>query len=120
MRADTNRARHPHGEFHRSVILVVSSIAETLDAIILAARVVIPDRADCDVATRLHDLVVNIVRLAAILSSFLGHEMDHVVIAGEKIDRAVDVEHIHPTSRLDASIPAPYVGVAAVLLLCAD
>src|SRR5438105_15319017 len=102
------------------MVLIVSAIAERLDPPILAARVVVPNGADRNVAAGLYDLIVNVVPLAAVAGSFLGDEMDHIVVALQKIDRAVDVEDVHPTSCIDAPIPAPDVGIAAVLLLRAD
>src|SRR5438105_8701317 len=102
------------------MVLIVSAIAERLDPPILAARVVVPNGADRNVAAGLDDLIVNVVPLAAVAGSFLGDEMDHIVVALQKIDRAVDVEDVHPTPRVDAPVPAPDIGIAADLLLCAD
>src|SRR5438105_3166216 len=102
------------------MVLIVSAIAERLDPPILAARVVVPNGADRNVAAGLDDLIVNVLPLAAVAGSFLGDEMDHIVVALQKIDGAVDVEDVHPTPRVDASIPAPDVGIAAELLLRAD
>ena len=63
---------------------------------------------------------MNVVRLASVLGSLLGNKVDHVVVAGQKIDGAVDVEDVHPASSIDAAIPPPDVGVTAVLLLRAE
>src|SRR2546423_104850 len=117
MRPDPDRARHAYGELHRGMVFVVAVVVERLDAAILAARVVVPDGADRDVPASLDHFIMNVVGLATVLRSLFGHQMDLVVTARQEIDRAVDVEYVHPAAGIHATIPTPHVRIAAVLLL---
>src|SRR6476660_2897774 len=109
MSPDLDSSRNANGELHRGVIVVVTTIAVAVrrHPAILATRVVIPDRANGDVAAILNDFIMNVIRVASVSRSLFRNEMNHVVRARCELDRAVDVDDVHPLAGVDAPVPAP-------------
>ena len=119
MSTDFDAARYSHGKLHARVILVVIVVSILLHVAVFAARIVVPDRADRHVTARLDNLVVDVIHFAPI-RPLLGNQMNHVVRARRELYGAIQVEDVHPTPGIDSTVPAPYIGVAPVLLLRTD
>jgi hypothetical protein len=120
VRPDLQRLGHANRDLDVRMVFVVAVVVVRLYFAVLAARAVVPDRADRHVAARLDDFVMNVVHLAPTIQALFGNEVNHVVRTRREFNGPVHVEHVHPVTSVYSPIPTPCIRVTTVLLLRTD